>query len=137
MQINKSIHAGKKTRRTKALAIVLGAGLAVLAIVRGTTAELAELAPTTSMTGTRVVNDLITDGLTDGKLVLSVNKTAVVTTKAPIKRVVIGQPDVIRDNEIGPSTILITALKPGSTQLIVWDDADRTQAVDVKVEFDL
>ena len=50
---------------------------------------------------------------------------------------VIGQPDVIRDNEIGANTILITALKAGSTQLIIWDDADRSQAVDVTVGFDL
>ena len=49
----------------------------------------------------------------------------------------IGQPDVIRDNEIGPNTVLITALKAGSTQLIIWDDADRSQAVDVNVGFDL
>src|SRR6185436_2601919 len=114
MQINNKKQAGKKSRRSKTLAILLGAGLAVFAVVRGTTAELAEMAPTTSIAGTKAVNDLITDGLTNGKLTLAVNKTAVITTKSPIKRVVIGQPDVVRDNEIGPSTILITALKPGS-----------------------
>jgi pilus assembly protein CpaC len=137
MQINSKKVAGKKSRRNKTVVIVLSAGLAVLAVVRGTTAELADQAPTTSVAGTKVVTDLITEGITDGKLTLAVNKTAVITTKTPIKRVVIGQPDVIRDNEIGPSTILLTALKPGSTQLIIWDDSDRTQAVDVKVEFDL
>ena len=126
----------KKSRRTKALVIVAAAGLAILAVVRGTTAEPA--APATApVSVTHPTNDLITDGLTDGRLDLAMNKTAVITTKAPVKRVVIGQPDVIRDNMIGPNTILFTGLKAGSTQVMVWDDTERSQSFDVIVGFDL
>ena len=140
MQMNTTNRASKK-RRTKTLVIAVGAALGVLALVRGTTAEPAANTPAavnaSAPASKGTTNDLITDGLTDGKITISVNRTAVITTKSPIKRVVIGQPDVIRDNEIGANTILITALKAGSTQLIVWDDADRSQAVDVTVGFDL
>ena len=40
-------------------------------------------------------------------------------------------------NPIGPNNILVTAKKPGTTQLIVWDDADRSQVVDLAVQVDL
>jgi pilus assembly protein CpaC len=136
MQINMNTDAKRKSRRAKMLVIVVGAGLGVMALVRGTTAQPAANSPANT-TPAKSGSDLITDGLTDGKLSLSVNKTAVITTRTAIKRVVIGQPDVIRDNEIGPNTLLITALKPGSTQLIIWDDTDRSQAVDVIIGFDL
>jgi pilus assembly protein CpaC len=143
MQTNMTKQAVAK-KRTRVLAMVLGGAIGVLAMVNTTVAQPAQNpqpatnqpSASTANRGT-AVNDLITDGLTDGKLNLAVNKTGVITTRAAIKRVVIGQPDVIRDNEIGPNTILITALKPGTTQLIVWDDADRSQAVDVSVGYDL
>jgi pilus assembly protein CpaC len=138
-QMNTTTNGSSKKHRKRTLVIAVGAALAVLALVRGTTAEPAanEPAALNGNATTKPSSDLITDGLTDGKLTLSVNRTAVITTKSPIKRVVIGQPDVIRDNEIGANTILITALKAGTTQLIIWDDADRSQAVDVTVGFDL
>jgi pilus assembly protein CpaC len=80
---------------------------------------------------------LITDGLDDGKLGLIMNKSAVLSTRAPYKRVSIGAPEVADVNAIGPNNILVTAKKPGTTQLIVWDDSDRSQVVDVAVSIDL
>src|SRR5205814_5099865 len=49
----------------------------------------------------------------------------------------VGQPEIADVNPIGPGNILITAKKPGTTQLIVWDDADKSQVIDVIVSFDL
>ncbi len=80
---------------------------------------------------------LITDGLDDGKLGLVMNKSAVLSTRAPYKRVSIGAPEIADVNAIGPTNILVTAKKPGTTQLIVWDDSDRSQVVDVAVSIDL
>jgi pilus assembly protein CpaC len=146
MQINIQITPGKKVfrrNRGKVLVMVAGAALTVLAVVRGTTAQTAttdgSAAPATQpVASSGNSNDLIAGGIgADGKLNLAVNKTAVITTKVPYHRVVVGQPDVVRDNEIGPNSILLTALKPGTTQIIVWDDANRSQAVDVVVGFDL
>jgi pilus assembly protein CpaC len=120
--------------------LAISAGLTVVAMVANSKAQPTNNPPPANATAaphTNNVTDLITDGLTDGRIDLAVNKTAVITTKTPVKRIVIGQPDVIKDNLIGPNTILLTGLKAGSTQLVVWDDADRSQAVDVIVGFDL
>src|SRR4029079_5264626 len=49
----------------------------------------------------------------------------------------VGNPDIADVNTIGPKQILLTAKKAGATQLIVWDEAGRSQVVDVTVDFDL
>lgn len=80
---------------------------------------------------------LITDGLQEGKVALALNKSTVLSTRAAYKRVSVGSSDVADVNTIGPSSLLVTAKKPGTTQLIVWDDDDRSQVVDVVVNADL
>src|SRR3954451_10944547 len=125
-----------KSRRSKTLVLALSAGLAVLTLVGVSSAQPADAQPAPNAASTRNNRtDLITAGLTDGRLDLAINKTAVITTKSPIKRIAIGQPDVIKDNVIGPNTVLLTGLKAGATQVIVWDDSDRSQAVDVSVGY--
>lgn len=74
---------------------------------------------------------------TAGGLRLMVNKSGVITTKMPYKRLSVAQPEIADVNAIGPQSILVTAKKPGSTQIIVWDDADRSQVIDVMVGFDI
>ena len=73
----------------------------------------------------------------DGKVRLMVNKTVVVTTTQPVKQVSVGNPDIAEVNPIGPNSVLITAKKPGTTQLIIWDDDNRSQIADVIVGMDL
>jgi len=68
---------------------------------------------------------------------LMVNKTTVIATRAPYSRVSVGQPDVADVTPIGPTNLLVTAKKAGTTQIIVWDDQERTQTFDVDVSFDL
>jgi pilus assembly protein CpaC len=81
---------------------------------------------------------LITEGLDDaGKLPMMMNKSSVVVTRAPYKRVSVGSADVAEVNTIGPNNILVTAKKPGTTQLIVWDENDRSQVVDLAVTVDI
>lgn len=82
--------------------------------------------------------DIVADGVgRDGMLKLTVNKTALVKTNAPYKRVSVGQPDIADVNPIGPGNILVTAKKAGNTQVIIWDDNERSQVIDVCVEVDL
>src|SRR5581483_10874517 len=58
----------------------------------------------------------VTDGLgSDGSLKLISGKSQVLTTRTPCKRVSIGQPDIADFNQIGPSTVFVTAKKAGST----------------------
>lgn len=82
--------------------------------------------------------NIVVDGVNkDGALKLTVNKTALVKTNAPYKRVSVGQPEIADVNPIGPGNILITAKKAGVTQVIIWDDNERSQVIDVTVEVDL
>jgi pilus assembly protein CpaC len=73
----------------------------------------------------------------DGKVHLLVGRSQVLRTKGPFKRVSLTQPDVVVDNEVDPTNILLTAKKAGATQLIVWDEKDHSQVVDVVVDVDL
>ncbi|MGC4033824.1 MAG: pilus assembly protein N-terminal domain-containing protein [Tepidisphaeraceae bacterium] len=73
----------------------------------------------------------------DGKLTMAVNKTAVLTTKNKAIRVSTGQPDVADVTTVGTNTILVTAKKPGSTQVVVWDEKEQSQAIDVSVTLDI
>jgi pilus assembly protein CpaC len=81
---------------------------------------------------------IVADGLSQtGSVNLTVNKSTVITTRSPYKRVSIGQPDIADINTLAPTTILLTAKKAGTTQLILWDESDRSQVIDIFVEFDL
>jgi pilus assembly protein CpaC len=81
---------------------------------------------------------LIASGLDkDGNLTLLPGRTAVITAAGPLKRVSVAQPDVADVKAISPTTILLTAKKAGSTELIVWDDDEHMQKVEVTVEVDL
>ncbi len=73
----------------------------------------------------------------NGRLELSINKTAVVTTKDKYKRFSIGQPDIADVTAVGPSTLLVTGKKFGSTQIIVWNEKEESQVIDITVTFDL
>jgi pilus assembly protein CpaC len=72
-----------------------------------------------------------------GQMKLMLNKSTVIVTKTPFSRVSVGDPDVADVTPIGPTNLLVTARKPGSTQIIVWDDKDQTQTIDIQVEFDV
>jgi pilus assembly protein CpaC len=118
-----------------AVLVVVAAVVVMLTAARATVAQQPTSPPAG---GGGAGGGIVADGTDrNGALHLSVNKTAVVTTKVPYKRVSVGQPDIADVNPIGPGNILVTAKKVGTTQIIVWDDADRSQVIDVTVEFDL
>jgi pilus assembly protein CpaC len=115
---------------SRALALLAGAMMLICAASRASGQP--------AQPGTARANGMIADGVAaDGRLKLTVNKSTVITTTVPVKRVNVAQPDVADFNLIGPRNILVTAKKMGSTQLILWDEADRSQVVDITVEFDL
>jgi pilus assembly protein CpaC len=95
-------------------------------------------AATPTPTATPGTNKLIAEGVgQDGKVRMMVNKTAVLTTTQPVKQVSVGNPDVADVNVLSPNTLLVTAKKQGSTQVIVWDEQGRSQVGDVIVGMDL
>lgn len=91
--------------------------------------------PVPSRAGEHVL--LVTEGLEEGKLKLLMNKSSVLNTRSPYKRVSVGSPEIADVNTIGPANLLVTAKKPGVTQMIIWDDSERSQVIDLAVGIDL
>jgi pilus assembly protein CpaC len=71
-----------------------------------------------------------------GRVRVTVARSVVLTTTAPYRRVSIGEPKVADVNAVGPTEILVTAKQAGTTQIVVWDDAGRTQVAEVVVVLD-
>ena len=123
----------------KAVTVAGAACLTLLtAAADPTSAQVASPATQPAMATTRPANHLIADGVgDDGRVHMTVNKTVVLTTTQPYKQVSVGQPDIADVNMISPNSILVTAKKTGSTQLIVWDDQNHSQVADIVVNMDL
>jgi pilus assembly protein CpaC len=88
--------------------------------------------PTTNPSGA------ITAGLDpDGTAILEAGKSRKLTTALKIKKEQVINPDIADIYATGPKELVVTAKKPGSTQLILWDENDRTEMVDIVVESDI
>jgi pilus assembly protein CpaC len=135
--IGKKLASGKM--RLAAWSVL--AGLALSATSLGAdapaTQEITAAQPTTQPTS-RATGSLVSNGLSpSGNISLMVNKSQVITTRVPYKRVSIAQPDIADVTLVGANEVLVTAKKAGATQLILWDDGDHSQIIDVVVTFDL
>jgi len=71
------------------------------------------------------------------QLKLLLNKSVVLETRTPYKRVSVSQPDIADVNLLGAGKLLVTGKKAGVTQIIVWDDGERAQVIDVSVQVDV
>ncbi|HEX8524764.1 MAG TPA: pilus assembly protein N-terminal domain-containing protein [Tepidisphaeraceae bacterium] len=141
--MNHKKNQNRHTRRTvgKALATISACALSVLTVASPAFGQQT-VSPSTTQPAAQTApsgrTSLVTDGIgRDGKIRLVMNKTSVLTTARPYKSVSIGQPDVADVTAVSPTNILLTAKKPGTTQVIVWDDQNRTQVMDVNVAMDL
>jgi len=72
-----------------------------------------------------------------GAINMTVNKSRVLTTRTPYSRVSVSQAEVADVNLVGPSSVLLTAKKPGLTQIIIWDENGHSDMIDVQVSPDL
>lgn len=141
--VQEAMHGVSPRTRMRLAIVGGGAVLALLVTVVATTGQ--EVHPAIPAAATLTASApaagaalLIADGTdAEGKIRLRLNKSAVITTKVPYKRVNVSQPEVADLNLIGPESILVTAKKPGTTQMILWDDANRSQVVDVSVQVDM
>ena len=80
----------------------------------------------------------VTSGLNEqGEVRLLINRSTIITTNRPQKRLSVSEPSIVDVNGISPTRFLLTAKKPGATQVIVWDDQDRAQTIDVTVQPDI
>ncbi|MCC6240268.1 MAG: type II and III secretion system protein family protein [Phycisphaerales bacterium] len=117
----------------KALAIIGGASLAILLSVRASTGQDAAINASGSAD-----SGLVHKGAdANGAVRVMLNKSQVLQTRVPYKRISVAQPEIADVNPLGPTTLLVTGKKVGATQIIVWDDQDRNQVMDVVIGFDL
>jgi len=81
---------------------------------------------------------VVISGLDDnGDVRLMTNRSAAIRTKRSIKTISVAAPDVADVLTLGPDLVLITAKKPGSTQIMLWDESGATASMDVYVAVDL
>ena len=130
--------ARRDARHWTRILVAAAALLAAPASARGQEAAPAEpAAAAQALPDTRSTAALVARGAKNGVIKLLTNRSTVLKTSEPYKSVSLAQPDVADVNLVGPQDILVTAKKPGSTQLIIWDDNDRSQVIEVNVAFDL
>lgn len=75
------------------------------------------------------------DGPAD-RLEMVVSTSRIVTLDNKIPRLLVSNPEVINATPISPNQVQVSALKPGVTQLNVWDEDDQLHTVDVVVSPD-
>ncbi|MBV8780261.1 MAG: pilus assembly protein N-terminal domain-containing protein [Phycisphaerae bacterium] len=81
---------------------------------------------------------LVSNGVDhEGRVTIAMNKSAVISTRFPYKRISVGQPEIADVNPIGAGSLLVTGKKAGTTQIILWDDQEHSQVIDVDIIFDL
>ena len=126
------------TRNKASVRKILAQAVIGVAVLFGTAAgaDVTASQPSTQPTTNSVT--VISEGINeDGRLSMMVNKSQVVTTKLPYKTLNVANPEIADVNRVNDYEILVTAKKPGTTQLIVWDVAGVSQNVDVTVQSDL
>src|SRR6202047_3456841 len=68
---------------------------------------------------------------------LLVGRSLVITSPTRIKRVSIAEPAVAEALVVSPTQILVNGKAPGGVSLILWDEADQSQAFEVSVDIDV
>jgi pilus assembly protein CpaC len=81
---------------------------------------------------------LVVEGLDgEGHLTLLVNRSVTLATVRPYKIVNVAQPELLTVNTIAAQSLLVTAKKPGTTQVVLWDENENSQVIDVTIHADL
>jgi pilus assembly protein CpaC len=81
--------------------------------------------------------DLVADAPSPSLIQLMTGHNALISTSTDYRKISVAEPDVADVNAIGPRSILVLGKKPGSTQVMVWDDSNRSVVYDVQVTANL
>src|SRR5499433_533465 len=68
---------------------------------------------------------------------LLVGRSLVITSPSRIKRISLADPDIAEALVVSPTQVLVNGKKPGGVSLLVWDEADQSQAFEVSVDIDV
>lgn len=67
------------------------------------------------------------------RLEMTVNTSRILELSFKVPRIFVGNPDVVSAKPLSPNQIQLSALKPGVTQVNLWDEADKITTVDIVV----
>src|SRR3954454_6492430 len=67
------------------------------------------------------------------RLEMVVNTSRIMELPFKVPRLFVGNPDIVSAKPLSPNQIQLSALKPGVTQLNLWDEDDKITTVDVIV----
>ena len=68
---------------------------------------------------------------------LLVGRSLVISSPTRIKRVSLADPEIAEAIVVTPTQVLVNGKKPGGVSLMVWDEADQSQAFEVSVDIDV
>src|SRR6266852_9594046 len=68
---------------------------------------------------------------------LLVGRSIVISSPARIKRVSLADPNIAEAIVISPTQVLVNGKTPGGVSLLLWDEADQSQAFEVSVDIDV
>src|SRR6202030_1064809 len=68
---------------------------------------------------------------------LLVGRSLVITSPSRIKRVSLADPAVAEALVVSPTQVLVNGKTPGGVSLLIWDEADQSQAFEVSVDIDV
>lgn len=68
---------------------------------------------------------------------LLVGRSLVITSPSRIKRVSLADPAIAEAIVVSPTQVLVNGKVPGGVSLLIWDEADQSQAFEVSVDIDI
>jgi pilus assembly protein CpaC len=68
---------------------------------------------------------------------LLVGRSLVITSPSRIKRISLADPAVAEALVVSPTQVLVNGKTPGGVSLLIWDEADQSQAFEVSVDIDV
>jgi pilus assembly protein CpaC len=129
----------KPNRRLRArIAFAVALALSGAAIARGQATQSPATQPVVNNNNGGGVQ-LVASGLdpSGGKITLTANQSRLLKLAGPVRTIDVTQPDAVLAKVVNPTDVMLTGKKPGTSQLVFWDDAGRTQSIEVVVVADL
>src|SRR5580692_8750889 len=131
----------KKSEAMKALTLVTAAliigviALSASTAVTGGRAEAAAAQASSSPASSTASNQA--GAAEAAPLRVMVGKSLLINTPVKLKRVSVTDPAVADALVVTPTQILINGLAPGEVSLLIWDEFERSQSFDLRVDVDI
>ncbi len=117
------------TIRSRMMACRILAGSVLLAALGGTAAAQALSAKPDARKTASIIHKVHDSD----RLEMTVNTSRILTLDEKIPQIDVNNPDVVSATPLSPNQVLISAKKPGVTQVSLWDEKQQVHTVDVVV----